>query len=244
MLNLYNSLDGHIHTAGANFAYRASHFAAVNAYGFDNDSQDAGSDDLAVGERLSTAFDTAFKNQLNTSGNPADKNLVDPSTRMLVRVGQATISSDDKRLLEFYAADNDYTTYDAYNNAIPSGYANNVIRPNGNINFSENLTDPQQLNSVLAQFEREMAAFYEWEGGRSPKLDRIVSWWLGVPAEQGFKLTQKSDGTYKFELTIDGVAGYVNSLRKYMGTGRRVAKDFNPLQHAITTGEYVSPITP
>ena len=248
MMNLFQStVEDQPFTEGRNFAYRASHFAAVNGFGFDDDGNNkAGSDDLAVGQRINAAFGRAFDERHYTSGNPTEKNIADPSSRLAIRVGGATISSDDTRALEFYD-DKQYTILDVYMNTAKS-YNNNPIGPDPHKfdNYSEDLRDPQQLNHTINEFEYEMSAFWDqlapW-GRRGEYIDRVLRWWLGGPANEMYQLKDGANGHKTFTLTAKGRIAYIKSLKKHMGTGRSV-NDRNPLQHAITTGEYVSPTTP
>ena len=246
MNNLFGALDGRIHTAGGNFAYRASHFAAVNGYGFEDDGwTGAGSDDLKIGYRIEDIMRFAYAERSDKSGNPEDKDLVDPSTRMLVRVGNATIDTDDTRYLKFYAADNDLVTNDAYNN-VPGGYGTNVLRPADMKDFREFVYDRQRMNATIDQFEREMSNFFTLEGGNSARLSRIVSWWFNAPAEGMFTLEDTGieyhgRKQYAFKLTPRGRARYKQTLIRRMGNGYS-RDDRNSMQRAISSGEWLSPI--
>ena len=246
MNNLFGALDGRIHTAGGNFAYRASHFAAVNGYGFEDDGwTGAGSDDLKIGYRIEDIMRFAYNERSDKSGNPEDKDLVDPSTRMLVRVGNATIDTDDTRYLKFYAANNDLVTNDAYNN-VPGGYGTNVLRPADMKDFREFIYDRQRLNATIDQFEREMSNFYTLEGGNSERLSRIVSWWFSAPAESMFTLEDTGveyhgRRQFRFKLTPRGRARYKQTLRERMGNGYS-RDDRNSMQRAISSGEWLSPL--
>ena len=246
MNNLFGALNGRIHTAGGNFAYRASHFAAVNGYGFEDDGwTGAGSDDLKIGYRIEDIFRRAYNERADNSGNPEDHDLLDPSTRLLARVGGATIDTDDTRYLKFYAANNNLVTNDAYNN-VPGGYGTNVLRPADMKDFREFIYDRQRLNATIDQFVREMSNFYTLEGGHSANLTRIISWWLGAPAEGMFELTDtgtelQGRKVYSFKLTALGRARYKQSLRDRMGNGYS-RDDRNSMQRAIRSGEWLSPL--
>ena len=248
MNNLFGALDGNIHTAGGNFAYRASHFAAVNGFGFDQDDDwvGAGSDDLKIGYRISDILLRAYNDRVDNSGNPDDHDLMDPSTKLLARVGGATIDTDDTRYLKFYAADNSLVTNDAYNN-IPGGYDQSVLRPSDMKDFREYLADPQRVNTMIDQFEREMSNYFTLDGGWSSRLTRIISWWLKAPPEEMFELNETNDylhnrfRVYNFRLTPQGRERYKQSLIARMGTGTST-DDRNTMQRAVSSGEWLSPI--
>lgn len=239
MNNLFGAVDGRVHTAGGNFAYRASHFAAVNSYGFDDEWTGAGSDDVRVGIRMGSAFRPAFDDRAENTGNPADGDMMDPSTRLFVRVGNGTIDTDDTRYLKFYASDNDMVTNDAYTNK-PGGYNQNTIRPADIADFREDIDDPQRMNATIDQFEREMTDFYYYEGGPSERLERIISWWFHAPASDVFELNNVN-GEWKFKLTPLGRIRYKQSLRARMGDGYST-DDRNSMQRSITTGEWLTPL--
>ena len=239
MNNLFGAVDGRVHTAGGNFAYRASHFAAVNGYGFDDEWTGAGSDDVRVGIRMGSAFRPAFEERSDNSGDPSEGDLMDPSSRLFIRVGNGTIDTDDTRYLKFYAAKNDMVTNDAYTNK-PGGYNTNTIRPGDIANFREDTNDPQRMNETIDQFEREMSDFFYYEGGQSERLTRIISWWFKAPADKIFTLKQGKNG-WEFKLTPLGRTRYVQSLKARMGTGHST-DDRNSMQRSITTGEWLSPL--
>lgn len=251
MNNLLRALDGGIHTAGGNFAYRATHFAAINGYGFEADGAfgawtGAGSDDLRVGYRLEEAFINAYANRADSSTAPGNDDLMDPSTRMLVRVGGATIDTDDARYLKFYAAPNDLVTNDAYRN-VAGGYGQNVLRPADMAGFTEDLTDRQRFNEVVAQFEREMSDFYTLDGGSSPSLDRILRWWFSMPTDTLYTVEDTgnvSEGreVYQFRFTDEGKRRYRQSLLARMGDGLNPDVR-NSLQRAVDDGDWLTPIT-
>ena len=246
MNNLFGALNGTIHTAGANFAYRASSFAAVNGFGFGEDDfrTGAGTDDLKVGRRIANAYRIAYDERGDNSGNPADGDLMDPQSRLLKRVGEATISTDDTRYLKYYDPSNNLVTNDAYG---PGGYNQNVLRPSDNFdNFSEQLDDPQVLQSTMDQFEREMSDYFTYEGGYSPQLARIISWFFDEPADQLFTLDEDTSLTrtdnltpYRFTLTDLGRQQFRPVLERRFGTGNST-DDRNSLQRAITNGDFVS----
>ena len=249
MNNLFGALEGNIHTAGGNFAYRAAHFAAANGFGYASDGSfgwtGAGSDDLRVGYKLANVFGQPYGERMENSGNPEARDLMDPSTRLSVRVGGAVIDTDDTRYLKFYAAPGDSVINDAYRN-VAGGYSSNVLRPEDIADFREMILDRQRFNGVVEQFEREMSDFITLDGGNMRRLGRILGWWFGVRDIEHICNIQEVGRRgrrrrYQFTLTEYGRQRFLKSLITRMGTGMS-ENDRNSLQRAITEGTWASPI--
>ena len=248
MNNLFGALEGNIHTAGGNFGYRAAHFAAANGFGYVSDGSfgwtGAGSDDLRVGFRLEEVFRTPYSERLENSGNPDAHDLMDPTTRLSVRVGGAIVDTDDARYLRFYAAPDDSVVTDAYREGA-GGYSSNVLRPEDIADFRELILDRQKFNATAEQFEREMGDFITMDDGDTRRLGRILGWWFGVRDIESICNIQESGSgrsrTYKFTLTDYGRQRLLKSLITRMGTGLSTDAR-NSLQRAIDEGSWASPI--
>ena len=249
MNNLFGALEGNIHTAGGNFAYRAAHFAAANGFGYTSDGSfgwsGAGSDDLRVGYKLADAFGNAYDERMENSGNPDAGDLMDPSTRLSVRVGGAIVDTDDTRYLKFYAAPGDSVTNDAYRSGDGS-YSANVLRPEDIADFREAILDRQRFNSVVEQFEREMSDYISLDNGDMRRLGKILGWWFGVTnieyicniQEAGVRDRRR---IFRFTLTDYGRERFLKSLITRMGTG--YSQDArNSLQRAVEDGSWASPM--
>ena len=249
MNNMFGAFEGNIHTAGGNFAYRAAHFAAANGFGYASDGSfgwtGAGSDDLRVGYKIAEVFGNAYDERMENSGNPDAGDLMDPSTRLAVRVGGAVIDTDDTRYLKFYAAPGDSVINDAYRN-VAGGYSTNVLRPEDIADFREMILDRQRFNGVVEQFEREMSDFITLDDGDTRRLGRILGWWFGVRdiehicnIQEGSRRGRRQG--YQFTLTDYGRERFLRSLITRMGTGMSTDAR-NSLQRAIEDGSWASPI--
>ncbi len=251
--NMFGAFNGEIHTEGRNFAYRASHFAAMNGYGFASDGATgwtgAASDDLRVGWRMEDAFREAYINRVDGSTDAGNDELMDPATQMLVRVGGAVVDTDDNRQLRFYEAGlehrADVVTDDAYGDTF-GGYNANAIRPEAITNFVEDLTDRQRYNDITEQFEREMSRFFTRSGDkRSPRYRNIMSWFLGVPVGELDRYFSVEDDTgrgnyFRFTLSDDGKQRLREALVARFGDG--LSTDVrNSLQEAVASGKWVAP---
>ena len=252
--NLFHATEGGIHTAGGNFGYRASAFAAANGYGFRESSwKGAGSDDLQLGYRIEEAFSSAYNSRMDNSGNPDDHNLMDPQSRMLVRVGQGVIDTDDARYLKYYASPDESVTDDAYGN---SGYNSNPLRPGDIKDFREDINNRASFNATVDQFEREMSQYFtHHEHATNPRfLRRIINWFLDydpndLNSPEYYTITRISrpngrltGGSAQFKLTPEGRERYRQALIKRMGTGYST-NDRNTLQRAVTNGDLITPRT-
>ena len=267
MSNLLGAVNGRIHTAGGNFGYRAAHFAAINGYGFSANGDDmhggAGSDDLRVGNRLYDAFELAYDDRGDNSGNPNDHDLMDPSTRMLVRVGDAICDTDNLRYLKFYGDGGvdragPAVTNDAYRRA--SGRPENVTEGSYNENtsrgnwsywssFYENIDSPN-MEVVAERFANEMTDYFSCCGrsGRSvQRWERILEWWFGVPKEGVYTLRRIPDTTRRygderilFEFTEHGKQVLRESLRRRIVGNGNPNVPVNDFQRAILDGRWAT----
>ncbi len=250
--NLFGAVDGRVHTAGGNFAYRASHYAAMDGLGFEWKKPDAwtaaGSDDVSIGLRMYDAFRDAYVNRVNKPTESKDE-IMDPMTRMMVRVGRAAMGLVDNRQLSMYEAGAagraDLTTVDAYGE---HGYAANAIRPEAIKDFVEDLTDRQRFNGVVSQFEREMSHYYSLEGDlESPQFKTIMSWFFNVSEEELNNLytveaNSDPDSRYGiiFRFSEAGKARLREALVARFGDG--LSTDVrNSLQEAIANGRWAAP---
>lgn len=249
MNNLFGAVNnGNIHTAGGNFAYRASHFAAANGFGYESDQSHgwigAGSDDMRVGYKVSDVFTNAYNERYENSGRPEDHDLMDPDTRMLVRVGGAIVDTDDARYLKYYATPGDSVTNDAYRG---NAYSANVLRPENLDDFSEKLDDAMVFNGVAEQFEREMSDYITLDDGDTERLGRIICWWFNANSLSEICTVEPTDTykegrqCYRFKLTAQGRIEYKEALRKRIGTGTSTNAR-NSLQRAIQNNDFVTPI--
>ena len=251
--SIYGALDGEVYTEGRNFAYRAKHFAAMNGYGFAADNAEgwigAGSDDVRLGFRMDSAFRQAYADRVDKSTDQNSSELMDATTRMLVRVGGATIDTDDNRQLEFYEAGRagraNYTTNDVYG-ATPGGYNTNVIRPDAIKDFIEDMTDRQSFNATASQFEREIERFYSWSmEPHNPRMQNIMSWFFGVDASELdslYTLEPYPDGQRRLKMTFTdkGRERLREALVARFGDGFST-DDRNTLQKAITENKWMAP---
>ena len=229
MNNLFGAVGGRIHTAGGNFGYRAAHFAAVNGYGFAANGdllteKVAGADDLRAGWRIANAMDEADWNRAYNSGRPEDGDLMDPQTRMLVRVGKANVDTDNLRYLKFYANDDNSVIEDSYRakNERPAsvhaeGYNDNASRGSWTEwkDFRENIFDDsvgerneggiiknrQLFNATIEQVEEELTDFLSI--GRSGTEDRngrlrIIDWYMMSPNYGFYTVTEEDDTTNRY----------------------------------------------
>ena len=265
--NLLGAVNGRIHTAGGNFGYRASHFAAINGYGFAANGDDmtpgAGSDDLRIGRRLQDAYDASYWERMRNSGNPNDGDLMDPSTRMLVRVGEALIDTDNLRYLKFYADGGFHeagpgVTNDAYrpDNQRPAdvrarGYNGDDSRGNWDSwrKFYEDIDGPN-MEVVADRFAAEMTDYISCcEGDRRGERhwERLLAWWLGSPNNGYYTITREEDTTRRysgmrtvFKFTDEGKQKFRESLiRRITGDGSGT-QDVNNYQQAISDGRWAS----
>ena len=268
MSNLFGALNGRIHSAGGNFGYRASHFAAINGYGFsangDYIGSGAGADDLRAGQRLADAFDATYWERMYNSGNPGNDDLMDPQTRMLVRVGKANADTDNLRYLKFYGNTVGGVTNDAYRPGA-GGYDDDASRGSWTEwgDFREDIFDDsdgernekgffknrQIYNATVEQVEEELTDYITCNptpmGQESCR--RIIDWYLMSPNLGFYTITKEEDKTgryednvcYRFRFTEAGR----EQLRKAMvsrvvgdGSGNQ---DRNGYQRAIRSGDWV-----
>ncbi len=267
MSNLIGAVNGRIHTAGGNFGYRAAHFAAVNGYGFkangDDMSGGAGSDDLRVGRRLYDAFSSAYEDRGDNSGNPNDRDLMDPSTRMLVRVGDAICDTDNLRYLKFYAGGGfaragSGVTNDAYRRAsnrpedvTEGSYNENASRGDWRYwsSFYEDIDGPN-MEVVAERFAKEMTDYFSCCGRNRRSMrqwERILEWWFGVPKEGVYTLRRVPDTTRRyngervlFEFTEHGKQVLRESLRRRIVGNGKPNIPVNNFQRAILEGRWAS----
>ncbi|MCL2869885.1 hypothetical protein FWF48_03740, partial [Candidatus Saccharibacteria bacterium] len=102
---------GNVHTAGANFAYRASAYAAMGGIGFT--SGGVGSDDLAIGRRLSVVRDRASDTEGAWDTNDYRGGaMVSTKKRVVKRITGATIDTNGDKYMGVYLQDR--PIYDAY----------------------------------------------------------------------------------------------------------------------------------
>lgn len=272
MSNLFGALDGRIHTAGGNFGYRASHFAAINGYGFaangDLLESGAGADDLCAGQRLADAFDASYRERMYNSGNPADGDLMDPQTRMLVRVGKANADTDNLRYLKFYADEGGGVTNDAYRrdknrpeSVLAGGYDSDASRGSWTEwkDFREDIWDEsdgernqygfysnrQLFNATVEQVEEEFTDYLTYSPGESSL--RIINWYLMSPNNGLYTITEEEDTTrrygdgkrYVFRFTEAGRKQLKKAMvRRIVGDGTG-NQDMNGHQRAIRSGDWV-----
>lgn len=267
MSNLLGAVNGRIHTAGGNFGYRAAHFAAVNGYGFkangDDMSGGAGSDDLRVGRRLYDAFSSAYEERGDNSGNPNDHDLMDPSTRMLVRVGDAICDTDNLRYLKFYAGGGfaragSGVTNDAYRRAsnrpedvTEGSYNENASRGDWRYwsSFYEDIDGPN-MEVVAERFAKEMTDYFSCCGRNRRNIrqwERILEWWFGMPKEGVYTLRRVPDTTRRyngervlFEFTEHGKQVLRESLRRRIVGNGNPNIPVNNFQRAILEGGWAS----
>ena len=267
MSNLLGAVNGRVHTAGGNFGYRASHFAAINGYGFaangDDMSPGAGSDDLRIGHRLQDAFDSTYWERMRNSGNPSDGDLMDPSTRMLVRVGEALVDTDNLRYLKFYADGGFHeagpgVTNDAYrpDNQRPAdvkarGYNGDDSRGDWSAwkAFYEDVDGPN-MEVIADRFAAEMTDYISCcDGDKHGERywERLLAWWLGSPNNGYYTLTREADTTRRYngmrtvlQFTDEGKQKLRESLiRRITGDGSGT-QDVNNFQQAISDGRWAS----
>lgn len=228
MSNLFGALNGRIHSAGGNFGYRASHFAAVNGYGFtangDYIGEGAGADDLRAGQRLADAFDAAYWERMYNSGDPNNNDLMDPQTRMLVRVGKGNADTDNLRYLKFYADAGGGVTNDAYRpdterpaTVLAGGYNSDSSRGSWTEwgDFRENIFDDsagernehgfysnrQIFNATIEQVEEELTDYISCNPtptGRESCI-RIINWYLMSPNLGFYTITEEDDTTNRYD---------------------------------------------
>ena len=228
MSNLFGALNGRIHSAGGNFGYRASHFAAINGYGFrangDFVESGAGADDLRAGQRLADAFDATYWERMHGSGMPGNDDLMDPQTRMLVRVGKANVDTDNLRYLQFYGDAGGGVTNDAYrpgaqrpSTVLVGGYDSDASRgswtewkdyhedifddTNGERNGFGFYKNRQIYNATVEQVEEELTDYISCNptstGQESCK--RIIDWYLMSPNMGFYTITKEEDTTNRYE---------------------------------------------
>lgn len=227
MSNLFGALDGRIHTAGGNFGYRASHFAAINGYGFAANGDllvsGAGADDLRAGQRLADAFDASYWERMYNSGNPADGDLMDPQTRMLVRVGKANADTDNLRYLKFYADAGGGVTNDAYRpdggrpeSVLAGGYDSDASRGSWTEwkDFHEDIWDEsdgernkygfysnrQLFNATVEQVEEEFTDYISCNPSKTGREScmRIINWYLMSSNNGLYTVTEEEDTTRRY----------------------------------------------
>lgn len=268
MSNLFGALNGRIHSAGGNFGYRASHFAAINGYGFtangDYIGSGAGADDLRAGQRLADAFDATYWERMHNSGVPGNGDLMDPQTRMLVRVGKANADTDNLRYLKFYGNTIGGVTNDAYRPG-SGGYDDDASRgswkewgdfhedifddSDGELNNKGFLKNRQIYNATVEQVEEELTDYISCNPtpAGQESCRRIIDWYLMSPNHGLYTITKETDTTgrygdaprYRFRFTEAGR----EQLRKAMvsrvvgdATGNQ---DRNGHQRAIRSGDWV-----
>ncbi|MBR3322509.1 hypothetical protein IKG13_00375 [Candidatus Saccharibacteria bacterium] len=255
IISIYGALDGEIYTEGRNFAYRASHFAATNCFGFEADNAQgwvgAGSDDVRVGFRVQNAFRNVYANRVDKEANPNSDDIMDPTTQMMVRTKDSTIDTDDNRQLRFYEAGRakraNVATADVYSpSGVFGGYNQNAIRPGEIKNFVEDMTDRQRFNDTADQFEREVERYYSWGmNPRDPRMRNILSWFFAVDdseLDNLYTVEPYPDGRrmLKFSFTEDGRARLREALVARFGDG--LSTDVrNSLQEAIASGRWAAP---
>lgn len=248
-----------VHTVGINFAYRAKHFAAIQGSNFKpnevwRNSGIAGYDDLKPGYDLEDAFRYAFDRRWNRSGNPDDHDIMDPDTRMIVRVGGASIDSDVVRLLTPYA-DTDHGGQSVMSDAYGQGEFKPRPDPSIAANFSETIPDPDdpdfetKFKPIADQFEREISSRLNHIHYSGSRLDRAMRWFFGLD-DMGGMYTIVHDPNYRlphtpdrefnghfFELTDNGKKALARAIRQRWGDGSGGVH--NTLQRAIADNEWI-----
>ena len=232
LLCVAHNMKGNIYTAGGNFAYRARHFAAVSGMGFNcyRNWLNVGSDDFQIGYRLRMAF----YNQSLIQG-----------FRICAYAPEGIIDTDGSRLFNCYAADNDFTTIDAYGTKAEHSFSNSAIRPVKLSNFAEKIDDKKSFNRLMRQFELEISDYFFFYGIEDDIVHESLDRLFETDASQFYTVKPPADPSIpkakpSFKLNSEGRAYFKELLRRNFGDGEHEAAS-NKLVQAVKDGTLLRP---
>lgn len=159
-VNMISQREGNIHTAGANFGFRASTYAAAGGLGWD-DRRGAGSDDLAVGYRISDIRNSSVTNRggsyLTTGGRAGGRRTVEQI------IGAELDTNSDRYLHRYLDLDKKgldigsaYATY--------STEGRNDTVTDADRAVVEDFEGSRGFDEIVERVERNLSVIYRWSG--------------------------------------------------------------------------------
>lgn len=224
---LATAREGRVHTAGANFAVRASILAAVGGNGFDDDDMGAGTDDVRLGERIhyartrevipSTGVASYFKafRKKKAAGYTSGGAVSSGKRKVAVRVVGARIDTDSDREEVLYRRGQpiihtwDGSAFDS------NGYSDRNAGLNGDFDKEDVANDSE---TVIERLRNDMEGTINVRAFRSDALiqSALALMFAGLkdrsPTE-AYRLTHDG-GRLRLEFTDIGKAEIVKRLTR------------------------------
>jgi hypothetical protein len=220
-INAISKRYGRVHTAGANFAIRASTYAAIGGIGFGDEYGGAGADDVAMGYRTQTAR-TGDSPAGSQNGYQSGGRFNIQPIKVAKRVSGTTIdTSSDRYMAPYLRGKPIYTAYDAY------GFGGNR---------SEGLPDPSKhseygignrlnLNLVAKRIEISVSDMISQENQEVTRPDGETTMGkLAVPfffPKQAYRMAERPDGKVEFKFTNWGKRWLGKQIKRGDGYGKR-----------------------
>ena len=227
--NRMGARHGVIHTAGANFAFRTSSYAAVNGLGFDGYGG-VGSDDLEVGHRIAAAFKDSYSSKNSSESTYAATGSVDSDGKILRRVGGAIVDTNGNRYLKPYVA----------GHSIHSGYGNynsDSTRPDIE-SFKEKIKKPIEFNKMVKKIETNFTDMIAVDGENISRRTLSMLTWF-TPGLYTLKRSD-ADSPLDFKFTAKGKKWLHKALIKGFD-GKNESYGERKLRLLVDSGRLVSP---